>query len=249
MSAAPAHSDRPRFLIVNADDFGLSAGVNAGIIAAHERGIVTSTSLMTRWPAAAAAAEYARAHPDFGVGLHLDLGEWACRDGEWSPKYHVVPTDDARLVRDEVRRQLDDFRRLVGREPDHVDSHQHVHRDEPARSAAAEVAADVGVPLRHFTDDIEYCGSLYGQDEFGHSVPERVSVEALTGIIRGLPTGVTELCCHPAAAPDVDTMYMEERLIELRSLCDPRVSDALRDARVRLVTFGAPTLETGRRHV
>ena len=47
-----------RCVIINADDFGLSAGINRGIIEAHERGIVTSASLMVRWP----AAEYARAH-------------------------------------------------------------------------------------------------------------------------------------------------------------------------------------------
>src|SRR5256885_15259517 len=50
-----------RHLIVNADDFGLSAGVNAGIIRAHEHGILTSASLMVRG-AAAASADDARVH-------------------------------------------------------------------------------------------------------------------------------------------------------------------------------------------
>ena len=45
-----------RYLVVNADDFGRSEGVNRGILRAHERGIVTSTSLMVRWPAAEHAA-------------------------------------------------------------------------------------------------------------------------------------------------------------------------------------------------
>jgi len=45
-----------RYLIVNADDFGQSQGVNRGVIAAHEHGIVTSASLMVRWPAAIEAA-------------------------------------------------------------------------------------------------------------------------------------------------------------------------------------------------
>ena len=45
----------PRSLIVNADDFGQSRGVNRGVIEAHERGIVTSASLMVRWPAAESA--------------------------------------------------------------------------------------------------------------------------------------------------------------------------------------------------
>ena len=54
-----------RRLIMNADDFGISPGVNAGIIEAHERGIVTSASLMVRWPDAVAAAnlgQIGRAH-------------------------------------------------------------------------------------------------------------------------------------------------------------------------------------------
>ena len=51
-----------RYLIVNADDFGLSPGVNRGVVQAHERGIVTSASLMVRQPAAGAAAACARAH-------------------------------------------------------------------------------------------------------------------------------------------------------------------------------------------
>jgi hypothetical protein len=45
-----------RYLIVNADDFGQSPGVNRGIIQGFDQGIVTSASLMVRWPAAAPAA-------------------------------------------------------------------------------------------------------------------------------------------------------------------------------------------------
>jgi predicted glycoside hydrolase/deacetylase ChbG (UPF0249 family) len=40
-----------RRLIVNADDFGRAPGVNRGIVAAHQDGIVTSTTLMTNLPA------------------------------------------------------------------------------------------------------------------------------------------------------------------------------------------------------
>ena len=98
-----------RYLIVNADDFGLSPGVNAGVIAAHEGGIVTSASLMVRWPAALEAAAYAREHPRLSLGLHVDLGEWAYRDGEWTPLYQVIPTHDAAAVADEVARQLAAF--------------------------------------------------------------------------------------------------------------------------------------------
>src|SRR4051812_48566030 len=112
-----------RYLIVNADDFGASAGVNRGIIRAREQGTVTSTSLMVRHSAVAAAAEYARAHPSFAVGLHVDLGEWVYRGGRWEPRYEVVNGEDPAAVGGEVRRQLDAFQRLLGRPPSHLDSH------------------------------------------------------------------------------------------------------------------------------
>ena len=52
-----------KYLIVNADDFGLSPGANRGIMGAHEHGIVTSASLMVRWPVAAEAAAYLKVKP------------------------------------------------------------------------------------------------------------------------------------------------------------------------------------------
>src|SRR5215211_263293 len=79
-----------RMLVVNADDLGMSAGVNRGIFEAHERGIVTSASLMVRWPGVREAAAYAKAHPRLGVGLHLDFAEWSIRDEQWVPLYEVV---------------------------------------------------------------------------------------------------------------------------------------------------------------
>src|SRR5438552_3240117 len=98
-----------RRLIVNADDFGQSRGVNRGILAAHQRGIVTSASLMVRWPAAAEAAALGRAHPRLSVGLHMDLGEWAYRGGEWVPVYEVAQLADPAAVAEEVGRQVAAF--------------------------------------------------------------------------------------------------------------------------------------------
>src|SRR5207248_58596 len=112
-----------RHLIVNADDFGQGPGVNRGIIAAHERGIVTSASLMVRWPAAGAAAAYGREHPRLSLGLHVDLCEWTCRDYNWVALYEVVSLQDAGRVEEEVTSQLAAFRHLAGHDPSHLDSH------------------------------------------------------------------------------------------------------------------------------
>src|SRR6266566_1742074 len=129
-----------RYLIVNADDFGQSPGINRGIVEAHEQGIVTSASMMVRWPDAAEAAAYGAEHPELSLGLHVDLGEWAYRDETWVPVYQVARADNAEDLARELARQLASFRQLVGADPSHLDSHQHVHREGPVRSLMVEAA-------------------------------------------------------------------------------------------------------------
>jgi predicted glycoside hydrolase/deacetylase ChbG (UPF0249 family) len=226
-----------KYLIVNADDYGLSPGVNRGIIRAHEEGIVTSASLMVRWPAAAEAAAYARSHPQLSVGLHVDLCEWRFINDAWHPAYQVVPTHNAAAVADEVARQLDAFRQLMGRDPTHLDSHQHVHRTEPVRSILLREARRLRVVLRDNDPEVRYCGDFYGQSDKGYPYHEGISVRALFEIIGNLPGGITELACHPGEAPDLSSVYGIERLLECRTLCNPQVRAALRTHNVVLCPF------------
>ena len=226
-----------RYLIVNADDFGQCAGVNGGIIAAHEGGIVTSASLMVRWDAAAQAAEYARENPRLSVGLHFDLGEWGYRSGEWQPLYQVISTEDGGGVRNELVRQLNLFRDRMGRDPTHLDSHQHVHRSEPVRSIMLELGDTIGVPLRGTSPRIHTEGSFYGQDTRGEPLPDQITVENLLKILHALPPGITELSCHPGLGADVNSMYRHEREMEVKSLCDPRICATLRTEDIGLISF------------
>ena len=232
-----------RVLIVNADDFGLSAGTNAGIIAAHERGIVTSASLMVRQPAAAAAADYARDNSALSVGLHLDFGEWTLRGGEWVQTYEVVPHDDPAAVAREVARQLGEFRRLMQRAPTHLDSHQHIHRHEPVRAIVTAHGAELRVPVRDCTPAIAYRGGFYGQSHKCAPFPEGISVGNLLAIFRQLPPGITELGCHPGADEALDSAYRAERLTEVTTLCDPRVREELELGGIQLVSFASRPAE------
>lgn len=226
-----------RFLIVNADDFGLSDGINQGIIEAHERGIVTSASLMVLKPAASAAADYSRNQLRLDVGLHLDLGEWEYDGKGWAPVYRVVPLDEQAVVSQELERQLSEFRRMVGRDPTHLDSHQHAHRHEPVRSAALTLACDLGVPLRQFSTGIQYCGRFYGQTTHGLPLPEAISVESLMAILRDLPAGLTELSCHPGRTIGDTLSYGNERSTEVDVLSHPQVRSLLSSQGIELRSF------------
>jgi predicted glycoside hydrolase/deacetylase ChbG (UPF0249 family) len=227
----------PRALIVNADDFGQSAGINRGIIEAHQSGIVTSTSLMVLWPASHQAVVYARTYPKLDLGLHVDLGEWVWRNGAWRAVYERVDREDAVAVEHEIRRQVDTFRGLIGRAPTHLDSHQHVHRREPVRSILIRIAAEAGVPLRHFAPTVRYHGSFYGQGERGEPYPDLITTSALVSAIRSLPEGVTELSCHPGYADDLESTYRGERVREILALSSEDARREIDGQNIRLMTF------------
>jgi hopanoid biosynthesis associated protein HpnK len=135
---------RVRQVVINADDFGFSQGVNQAIIKAHQQGILTSTSLMVTGEAAADAIALAHANPTLAVGLHLVLG---CGRSVLSPSQipHLVDAEGrfpnesviaglryqfSRAAQQElfleIRAQLEAFR-ATGLPLSHVDGHLHLH--------------------------------------------------------------------------------------------------------------------------
>jgi chitin disaccharide deacetylase len=227
-----------RYLIVNADDFGLSAGVNRGIVECAEHGVLTSASLMVRWPAAVEAGAYAQKNRAISIGLHVDLGEWVLRNGEWGLLYKVVDAADAKAVEREIHHQVAEFRRLVGRDPSHLDSHQHVHRHEPARAIMRKLAREFGVSLRECDPRVRYCGDFYGQGAEGESLPELLTMANLEKILASLPDGATELGCHPGYGDDLKSPYRRERAVEARVLCQPETRALIGRFGFQLCHFG-----------
>jgi predicted glycoside hydrolase/deacetylase ChbG (UPF0249 family) len=228
-----------RIVVVNGDDFGLSDAVNQGIACAHENGILSSASLMVEGAAAAGAVAYSRSHPKLGLGIHMHLGSWIFQNGEWIQQSYVVPMQDRAAVAMEVTRQIDLFQKLTGRFPTHLDSHQHVHRHEPAHSVMLQMARRLNVPLRSYTSGVDYCGDYYGQTSHGEPLTEAISVESLARILVSIPAGITELGCHPALGKNVgDPVYCAEREQELQALCDPRIRLILQAEGIEIRSFG-----------
>jgi chitin disaccharide deacetylase len=225
-----------RVLIVNADDFGRSHRINLGIVRAHDHGIVTSASAMVCWPAAEEAADLAGERPALAVGLHFDLGEWQLVDGSWRAVYERVP-QEADAVEAELETQMQRFRALFGRAPTHLDSHQHVHRKEPARMVLLRAGHELGVPVREVSGGIVYRGDFHGRSRMGDPLPEAIRPASLLRVLSSLAPGVTELSCHPGAEVEHDSRYAEERPRELEVLCDPRFRAALTTGGIALRSF------------
>ena len=210
-------------LVVNADDLGLSGGVNRGILEAHEHGVVTSASLMVDRPAAEEAVALAR---DLPLGLHAVLDSGGSM---------LVPLDQ---VPEELERQVDRFVGLAGRPPTHVDSHHHIHREPRLARAFAQLADRYELPLRD--RDAPHCGLFYGRWD-GETHPEQIGVESLLRILDGLENEVTELGCHPGYADGLDSRYTSEREHELHTLTDPRVRERIAAIGIELVSWAGIT--------
>ena len=221
-----------KYLVVNADDFGYAQGVNRGIIAAHEQGIVSSTSLMVDMPRADEAASLAKTYPSLGVGLHFTLTD----DG--GP---MIDLDNMTVVERELQRQYERCCALLGHPPTHIDSHHHVHLRKELEPLFGAWATKLGLPVRGL-GTVHYNGGFYGhwydEEWRPHPAQELISVENLEEILRGLPAGATELACHPAyLSEDLQSSYAAEREIELATLLHPRIPMVMRELNITLVNY------------
>lgn len=218
-----------RAVIFNADDFGASRGINRGIIQAHVEGVLTSASLMTTGAAAAEAAVLAGEHPGLSVGLHWDV---------WGEDDRDFDLGNEAAVREEFRRQLDDFFRIMDRPPTHVDSHKHAHLVDGVLPIICELVQPLRIPVRG-AGEIQYIGGFYAQWEWQVTRLEHVSVEFLQRILDSeVNSAWTEIGCHPGfLTPDFHSTYGIEREAEVSTLTDPRIRHTMAALGLRLAGF------------
>ncbi len=148
-----------RYVIVNADDFGLTPSVSRGILDGHAAGVITSTSVMVTTPGWEDARERLR-DSSIDIGLHLNLGfgrplttartlinpatgQLVGMGGLslWALARRVDPDD----VAAECRAQLERLR-SVGRPITHIDSHWHLHTLPGIWASVLAVAREQGIP-------------------------------------------------------------------------------------------------------
>ena len=247
-----------RRLIVNADDFGLTAGVSQGILRAHREGLVTSTTVLASLPPQPELDGEA-ARSGLGLGLHFNL-TWGAPvspagavpslvDGEGRFSRDLSALQE-RARPDEVRReceaQIDAFARRFGRAPTHLDSHHHAHRLPRVMDAVVDVVLAARLPLRSqdpgFREGLRRRG-IVTTDAFvgdAQSDPYWTS-ERLLDQLATLPLGVTELMCHPGIFDETlaYSRYGRQRDVELAALCDAEARATVERLDIQLCDFGA----------
>jgi predicted glycoside hydrolase/deacetylase ChbG (UPF0249 family) len=242
-----------RRLIVNADDFGLTSGVSEGILEAHRHGIVTSTTMLVNRPIARAVLDRL-ADSDLGVGLHvnLTLGRPLTRassltgaDGQFvrEPVVVAARARPADVVR-EIAAQIEAFERLLGRPPDHLDSHHHVGMSEPIRTALLEAGRALAVPVRSPDATARAAARSAGVRTpdrfFGGAGPDAYwTIGRALRHLRELPPGTAEFMTHPGHfdAALAYSRYGRQRETELIGLGSPTVRAAATSLGIHLITF------------
>jgi chitin disaccharide deacetylase len=154
-------------IILNADDFGLTRGVNEGIVRAHNEGVLSSTTLMANGLEFDDAVRLAKSNPRLGVGCHLMLiGGKPVAPPEKIPSLVdsegklplTLPSFVARVtsgrirtddIATELRAQIEKIRG-AGIEPTHADTHKHTHAHPRVLSVVCSVLKDCGIRrIRH----------------------------------------------------------------------------------------------------
>lgn len=141
----------PPLLVVNADDFGYTRDVNAGIVEAHVQGILTATTLMANGPAFDDAVRLARENRTLDIGCHLVLVQGAslARRGQ------MLPATIGELLRALTLRRIDAYAELkpqverildAGLAPLHLDTHKHTHLWPPVLDAVARLSQEFRIP-------------------------------------------------------------------------------------------------------
>ncbi len=236
-------------LIVNADDFGYSEGVNHGIISAHKNGIVTSCTVMANMPGFEHGMDLIKENPTLRCGVHMTLTCYkpllkdhktiVDENGDFfrRPSEEVLKNIDLEEVYREFKAQIEKVRERV--EITHLDSHHHVHGQEYLRPVIERIASEYKLPMRQ-SSELSIDGVRYAKC-LGNFYMDNVKEEYFEEHLAELNENeVTDLMCHPAFVDEFllgASSYNVQRAKEHKILTSQKVKKFLEDNGFELVNY------------
>jgi hypothetical protein len=234
-------------LVVNADDFGRSSPINLGIMEAHQKGVVTSASLMTDREGFEEAVRLAKANPRLGIGLHLDLDSFfQVEHGVGRLLSYKDPSVPLEAIAKETDRQIQKVLG-TGLSIQHLDGHHHAHLRPELFATVAALAAKhkikviryfrgfyeglyPGVPTDWIRDLVTRFGLVCVDTFFAGWEPVASSLPGYRYLDLNVPFKTAELMVHPGKGES-----WRER--ELEHCLNPRFRDELRKHKIELASF------------
>jgi predicted glycoside hydrolase/deacetylase ChbG (UPF0249 family) len=240
-----------RFLIINADDLGISFEVNRGIFAAYEHGVVTDTSLLVNGASSQEAVTMLQENPQFPAGIHIDLDPLLGWESPGKEKFTRQELDQImnestfiKKIKQEIHEQIEAFLD-TGLVPSHIDTHHHVHGFPRIFEILMEAMDRCGIKALRFSkkgytllgrEDILFSPETaqwmeHILREKGISHPDLLIDPLFPFSLHELTAGVAELMVHPSTGGD------PWRQRDLEMLMDPLFMKTVRDEGIQLISF------------
>jgi predicted glycoside hydrolase/deacetylase ChbG (UPF0249 family) len=240
-----------RFLIINADDLGISPEVNRGICIAYEKGVVTDSSLLIKGPCVHQAIEMIKKNPSFPVGIHIDLDPllgWKSPGIERLPRQKLLEMmnepDFAGKVKKEIDNQMTAFLD-AGLILSHIDTHHHVHGFPKIFELLVEAMGRHNIKAIRFskigysllgrgdipitTEHAQWMEDVLCEKKILH--PHHLIDPIVPFSLKEIPSGVTELMVHPGIGGDT------WRQKDFEMLMDPLFMSTVKDQGIQLIGF------------
>jgi predicted glycoside hydrolase/deacetylase ChbG (UPF0249 family) len=242
-----------RFLIINADDFGISSEVNRGIFIAYEHGVVTDSSLLIKGAYRQEAITMIKENPEFPVGIHIDLDPLLGWESPGKEKFtrqelHQLMNESTfvQKIQGEIQEQIEAFLD-TGLIPSHIDTHHHVHGFPQIFEPMIEAMERYKIKALRFS---KTGYTLLGRKDILFT-PETAQwmEEALCnrGIVyphllldplspfslKEIPRGITELMVHPSSGGDL------WRQKDFTMIMDPSFMHTVPEEGIGLISFSA----------
>jgi predicted glycoside hydrolase/deacetylase ChbG (UPF0249 family) len=242
-----------RFLIINADDLGISAEVNRGVFTAYEHGAVTDSSLLIKGARSQEAITMIKENPEFPVGIHIDLDLLLGWESPGKEKFtrqelHQLMNQSTFLkkIQGEIQGQIEAFLD-TGLIPSHIDTHHHVHGFPQIFEPLMEAIDRYGIKAIRFS---KTGYTLLGREDIlftpetaqwmeealcnrGIVYPQLLIDPLFPFFLQELPPGVTELMVHPSSGGDL------WRQKDFTMIMDPSFMHTVREEGIRLISFSA----------
>lgn len=230
-------------LLVNADDFGYSRGVNYGIIDAYQYGIVNSTTMLVNMPGTEHAMALAKENPDLRVGVHLtltcgkalasDVPSLTKADGSFRITKDFEDFDQVEIeeVEKEWQKQIEHFLDS-GLTPSHFDSHHHIHAQPTLFPVVKRLSTKYELPVRNVFSGSKTDFQVLTDVFLGDFFADNARSDYFDGLENRVLDGSTvEVMCHPAYIDDAllsGSSYHLDRAEELKILTSTRLSEDIR---------------------
>jgi chitin disaccharide deacetylase len=229
-------------IIVNADDFGYSRGVNYGILDSHLNGIVNSTTLMMNMYGTDHAIELAKKNPSLQVGIHLvltcgkpllqDVPSLVDTNGNFKRLSRLKENLDISLtdLEREWSAQIEKFL-ASGLNLTHIDSHHHVHTFNDFLPVIQKLANKFQLPVRtngyERVEGVEAFSDVCLVDFYGYGVTSNYFQLLPERVEKGQKV---EVMCHPAYLDSYllsGSSYTHDRLKEIDVLTTVKLPEGV----------------------